>query len=249
MDRAKKYLLPCLVLISTSMPLLFVMAYLLYNGNSVSGSSASYLANALIKSLQYSVMAYIICFSVFLFILYNLFSLPAKMLTYIVIFYILQLQLGVVPKLYGYLGAFSVSGFWGLVSDSSIFSYSAVGVSISLFYIYSPFFFIPVLNEVKNHVTFSRAIVLTNSSSLTTLKLLLRIYRKDILYGSLLFFALTVMDFTCSDLVGGGKYDTYGKALYKTAITFREYLTAFLFGASILVAIVYGVTSLSDESK
>jgi ABC-type spermidine/putrescine transport system permease subunit I len=157
------------------------------------------------------------------------------------------LQLGVIPKLYGYLGAYSVSGFWGLFSNNSIFSYSPIGVSFSLFFIYAPFFFIPFLSSLKSHTAFTKSFIIQDVRSIDKVVTLLKVYKREFIYASILFFAFTIMDFTCSDLVGGGKYDTYGKALHKTAIYFRDYFSAFVFGVGFLLIIMFGLKKAHYE--
>lgn len=247
MSKLKNNIFPTFVLLTTIFPMLFVVIYYLVTKPLFSGFSVRYLLHAFLNSLQYSLLAYFICFLIVIVVLINLKNISIRFLNTLILFFVFQLQIGVIPKLYGYLGVYSVSGFWGVFSETSIFSYSAIGVSISLFYIYAPFFFIPFLSGLRSHTAFSKTLILHDTSNFYNLILLFKIYRKEIAYSSILFFALTLMDFTCSDLIGGGKYDAYGKALYKTVIIFREYLPAFLFGIGLLLILFLGLRIFTNE--
>lgn len=249
MSKNTKEIFPTLILITTIFPLLFVLSFQLFSGFNFSQNTVIYLTKSLVKSLTYSTLAYFLCLTVSSVIFFNLASIPNRLISFLVLFFIFQLQLGVIPKLYGYLGAYSGSGFWGLLSNKSIFSYSSWGVSISLFFIYAPFFFIPFLSSLKNHSTFTKLFILHDLKSIDKVILLFKIYRSEFLYASTLFFSLSIMDFTCSDLVGGGLYDTYGKALHRTAIYFRDYFSAFVFGIGFLLCIIFGIKKLHFEAK
>ncbi len=247
MVRNIKDIFPSFVFFTTVFPILFVLVFLLFNDFSISENTIIYLSKSLLYSLSYSLMAYILCLLVSIFILFNLQTISGRLISFIVLFFIFQLQLGVIPKLYGYLGAYSVSGFWGLFSNTSIFSYSPFGVSVSLFFIYAPFFFIPFLSSLKNHATFTKSFIIQDIRSIDKVVILLKVYKREFIYASILFFALTIMDFTCSDLIGGGKYDTYGKGLHKTAIYFQDYFSAFVFGVGFLLIIMFGIKKVHYE--
>jgi len=165
--------------------------------------------------------------------------MQGKFLSIIILFFVLQLQIGVIPKLYGFLGAYSSSGIWGLMSNlESPFAYSSLGVILSLVYVYSPFFFIPLIASLKNNDSLIKSTQILGANKKHILLLQCKVYKSAIIYSAVLFLALSLMDYTCSDIIGGGKYDTYGKALYRTAITFRESFTAITLGLSVLLVIL-----------
>jgi ABC-type spermidine/putrescine transport system permease subunit I len=244
MNRISRYITPTFIGLTTILPILFAWLYMWVAKYELSQSSSLYLLNSFFKSLAYSSFGLTICLLITLLFFYGIKHLKISTINFLMILLILQLQIGIIPKLYAYLGVYSFSGFWGWIFNTeSPFSYSFLGIGLSLFYIYSPFYFIPLLVAIKEKDNYIKSAIILKANNLDLLNLLLKINRNAIFFSGILFIALSLMDFTCSDLVGGGKYDTYGKAIYRTAITFRDGFTALTFGIAVLIMII-GILSL-----
>lgn len=159
------------------------------------------------------------------------------------LFFALQLQIGLIPRLYGYLGAFSTSGFVGVVGREiltlrdfeSPLAYGLIGTSLATNIIYSPFFFLPLIARMFRVP--SEMVLAAVDMGAGRVRLVTTIIKNELRWSiarySAIYFLLVFADFACSDLIGGGKIDAFGKTIYRSLIYFQDY-----WGASIVALTV-----------
>jgi len=234
MNRLYNKILPILIALLTIVPIYAVLLVLSLKDFSISNSTLSYLSKSFFLSLGLTFISFLMCWFILVILLAKVRQINPRILNLFSLLLILTLFIGTIPKIMGYLGAFSNSGLLGILFKDTGLTYSFLGSSLALFYVYSPFFFLPILTSINNDSNYQKSIQLFNASSWDTFNLNLKIHRNTIGFSSFLFFSLVFMDYTCTDLVGGGKYDAYGKALYRSAITFKEPLIAFFIGSLVL---------------
>ena len=176
-----------------------------------------------------------------------------KQRIFVLLFFVFQLQIGIIPRLYGYLGTYSTSGIVGFLgklviqnSFESPFAFNFWGTVFALTIIYSPFFFLPLLSRLMRiESDFYFSVLDLGGNKIDILKLVIKSeLRWSLIQYSFLFFLITFADFACSDIVGGGKIDAFGKTIYRTLITFQDYwgvsFVAVIIGLLVLVVSISG---------
>ncbi len=235
-----------LILLGFILPLVSIAIYVI-GGTSESFSGYEYYINGLIKSLSISIGSLIILWIISIPLILSFIFWSPFMRRIVIYFFIVQLLIGVIPKLYGYLGAFSSTGFYGLIfsnvfdyTHESPFAFSRLGTSLSALFIYTPYFIIPLLSVLS--MTPINQILASIDLGGKKTHLLYIIFKNHLSNSffkySFVFFIIVFVDFVCSDIVGGGKFDALGKTIYRTVTQFQDYWGASLVGLSIILFIL-----------
>lgn len=231
-------------------PLIVPLIMKLWN-EGVPVKGASYLGTSFARSCIYcgliGLMFYLFCCTT----LYSFVNLSRWLKAGILISIAANCCLGYVVRLYLYILIVRPNGLldsvvpiYSMWKMHSLLMYSQSGVIISLAYLYLPYGMLPLLSYCA----------ITRDSSLEYLKMIPSgvIYKSVVLTRFHLFplvisctlasMFLVFADFICSDLIGGGKNEAFGKAVYRTAIRFRRPDSAIMIGGVLYVLFVCAVS-------
>lgn len=215
-----------------------------------------YYLSGLLRSFLLALSSLAICLLVATVLItgFPFWSPTQRMLVFM--FFAAQLQIGMIPRLYGYLGSFSSSGLTGFIGGSifgsqfeSPLAFTFIGTCLATNIIYAPFFFLPLLSRLTRvpQETVIGVIDLGGRRHHLVSALLRCELRWSIVRYSTMYFLLVFADFACSDLIGGGKVDAFGKTVYRTLIYFQDYwgasVAAVILGIVVLAAAVFGIRS------
>lgn len=219
------------------LPILIVALNVLF-GSQESFIGWSYYWSGFLRSFLLAVISLLMCWLVALPLISAFPFWSQNIKTVVFLFFAVQMLIGLIPRLYGYLGAFSSSGFIGLIGRGmwgtdfeSPLAYSLFGTSLATNIIYSPFFFLPLISRLFRVPTETVWAVLDLGGKKR--HLISTVIRNEVRWSivrfSSIYFLIVFSDFACSDLVGGGKVDAFGKTIYRTLISFQDY-----WGASVI---------------
>lgn len=158
-----------------------------------------------------------------------------------------QMQVGLIPRLYGYLATYSDAGLVGSlgrgllgVEFTSPLAFTTVGAAVAMTLVYGPLLWLPLCVSLERMPQSAYEVLdQFRITGLTRGVFIVKGFLRWRLFAYVaLFLLVAFFDYAVSDLVGGGTRDAFAKTLYRGAVLFGDDIAVARIGALLALLII-----------